>query len=221
MESNTRKSVLRRIERRGRTPHPDLFDHVLSADDKPPTNDAELVQLGSIALQAMLAGFGPMADWYYFTLFLIVNVPECYKILVDEIRTTFASYGDINIHNTANLHYLQACLDETLRMIANNSTGLPRYSPGAFVDGHYIPKGVRSHLLTDLSLPASLAYESYSRSLSKVACTHSAEVRDTSMTRCTFVQSGTYPRRIRYTIQYLPTTVSRDCRHSVSALARA
>ncbi|KAF3022482.1 hypothetical protein E8E14_010547 [Neopestalotiopsis sp. 37M] len=142
MESNTRKSVLRRIERRGKTPHPDLFDYVLSADDKPPTNDAELVQLGSVALQAMLAGFGPMADWYYFTLFLVVNVPECYKILVDEIQTAFASYGDINIQSTANLYYLQACLDETLRMIANNSTGLPRYSPGAFVDGHYIPKGV-------------------------------------------------------------------------------
>ena len=32
MESNARKSVLRRIERRGNTPHPDLFEYVLPAD---------------------------------------------------------------------------------------------------------------------------------------------------------------------------------------------
>lgn len=34
------------------------------------------------------------------------------------------------------MHYLLACLDETLRMISTNSTGLPRYSPGAVVDAH-------------------------------------------------------------------------------------
>ncbi|EMR67655.1 putative isotrichodermin c-15 hydroxylase protein [Eutypa lata UCREL1] len=142
MDSNTRKSVLRRIERRGNTPHPDLFEYVLSADEKPPTSDAELLQLGSVSLQVMLGGFGPMADWYYFTLFLLVNAPECYRILTDEIRTGFENYDDINIQSTANLHYLVACLDETLRMISTNSTGLPRYSPGAVVDGHYIPSGV-------------------------------------------------------------------------------
>ncbi|XXH01893.1 hypothetical protein Hte_008255 [Hypoxylon texense] len=142
MESNTRKSVLRRIERRGNTPHPDLFEYVLAADEKPPTSEAELLHLGSVALQVMLGGFGPMADWYYFTLFLLVNAPECYRILTEEIRTEFENYDDINIQSTANLHYLVACLDETLRMISNNSTGLPRYSPGAVIDGHYVPSGV-------------------------------------------------------------------------------
>lgn len=33
MESNARKSVLRRIEMRGHTAHPDLFDYILSTDD--------------------------------------------------------------------------------------------------------------------------------------------------------------------------------------------
>ncbi|KAJ4388091.1 hypothetical protein N0V93_008696 [Gnomoniopsis smithogilvyi] len=142
MESNTRKSVLRRIERRGNTPHQDLFEYVLSVDDKPPTTNAELLQLGSVALQVMLAGFGPVADWYYFTLFLLINTPKCYRILTDEIRNEFANYDDINPQSTARLQYLVACLEETLRMVSTNSTGLPRYSPGAVVDGHYIPKGV-------------------------------------------------------------------------------
>lgn len=143
MESNTRKSVLCRIERRGDTPHSDLFDHVLPVDQEPPTNPAELLHLGSVALQMTLAGFGPNADWYYFTLFFLINAaPECFKILAEEIRGGFAKYDDINIRSTASLPYLVACLEETLRLVATNSTGLPRYSPGAVVDGHYIPKGV-------------------------------------------------------------------------------
>ena len=162
MESNARKSVLRRIERRGNTPHPDLFEYVLPADEKPPTSDAELVQLGSVALQVMFAGFGPMADWYYFTLFLLTNAPECYEILTDEIRTRFANYDDINVQSTANLHYLVACLDETLRMVSTNSTGLPRYSPGALVDGHYIPKGV-SNRSPSHNFSATLAYDFHPR----------------------------------------------------------
>lgn len=141
MESNTRKTVLRRIERRGNTPHPDLFDYVLPLDEEPPTNNAELLHLGSVALQMTFAGFGPMADWYYFTLFFLVHSPDCYKVLAEEIRGTFTDYNDINIRSTAILPYLVACLEETLRLVANNSTGLPRYSPGAVVDGHYIPKG--------------------------------------------------------------------------------
>lgn len=143
MESNTRKSVLRRIDRRGGTPHLDIFDFVLPADEEPPTGKSELLHLGSVALQTMFAGFGPMADWYYFLLFYLMEMPESYKALTHEIRDTFGSYDRINVQSTAKLQYLTACLEETLRIISTNATGLPRYSPGAVVDGHYIPKGVR------------------------------------------------------------------------------
>ncbi|KAG8156893.1 hypothetical protein KVR01_013306 [Diaporthe batatas] len=160
MESNARKSVLRRIEKRGNVPHLDLFEYVLSDDEKPPTNDAELRHIGSVALQVMFAGFGPMADWYYFTLFILLNAPESYKILTDEIRTGsgFVNYDDINVQSTANLHYLIACLEETLRMVSNNSTGLPRYSPGAVVDGHFIPPGVSKLFLSTALLSTLIIY---------------------------------------------------------------
>lgn len=146
MEKTTRKSVLRRIERRGKTPNPDLFEYVLPTDAVPPTKEAEILNVGSIAFQLMLAGFGGMADWYYFALFHLIEAPECYKTVTDEIRGEFANYGDINMQSTAHLYYLISCLDETLRMGSNLFTGLARYSPGAVVDGHYIPKAVRELL---------------------------------------------------------------------------
>lgn len=110
MESNTRKTVLRRIDRRGFTPHLDMFESILPADEEPPTDNGKLLHLGPIALQTMSGGFGPMADWYYFLLFLLIETPECYKILTDEIRNKFQSYDDISIQKTAQLQYLTACL---------------------------------------------------------------------------------------------------------------
>jgi cytochrome P450 len=143
MESNTRKSLLRRLEKRGATPHPDIFDFVLPANKETPSSRSELVHLGSVALQTMLAGFVPMADWYYFLLFYLMETPEAYKALTEEIRDAFEEYDDINMQSTAGLQYLTACLDEALRVsFSTNANGLPRYSPGAMVDGHYIPKGV-------------------------------------------------------------------------------
>lgn len=153
MESNTRKTVLRRMDRRGTTPHLDIFEFVLPADEEPPTENGKLLHLGSVALQTMFAGFGPMADWYYLLLFLLIETPECYKGVTDEIRNRFESYDDISIQSTAQLQYLTACLNEALRIISTNSTGLPRYSPGAVIDGHYIPKGVRGLPIYPAALP--------------------------------------------------------------------
>lgn len=143
MEKATRASVFRRIDRRGQVPHPDLFDFILPADRPPPTANPDVLHLGSVALQVMFAGFGTMADWYYGVLVLLLSDPACYELLTAEIRGAFARYDDIVAAATTPdaLPYLQACLEETLRLLPVNLTGLPRRSPGAVVDGHYVPRG--------------------------------------------------------------------------------
>jgi cytochrome P450 len=142
MERNAKASVLRRIDRRGKTEHPDLFDFVLPIDAPLPGSKAELYHLVSTSMQLVGAGFGPMADWYYGTLFYLLEEPKCLELVVNEIRGVFANYEDITPATTAQLPYLHGCMEETLRLLSNNDTGLPRYSPGAVVDGHYVPKGV-------------------------------------------------------------------------------
>lgn len=142
MEKTTRISVEKRIDRCGNLPHLDLFDFILPADSAPPTRSEDLLHLGSVALQVMFAGFGPMADWYHGVLFFLTEEPEYYEILTKEVRNAFQSYDDITLATAARLPYVEACLEEAIRLLAVNTTGLPRYSPGATVDGHYIPKGV-------------------------------------------------------------------------------
>ena len=142
MEAAVRDGVLRRIERRGNTDHVDLFDYVLPADLPIPSDRRELTHVGALAQQMMFANYGPMADWYYGTLLFLLEERDCLQYLSKEIRAKCESYHDITPSTLASLPFLHACLKESLRLLSSNNTGLPRISPGAIIDGHYVPKGV-------------------------------------------------------------------------------
>uniref|UniRef100_A0A0B7KD80 Isotrichodermin C-15 hydroxylase n=1 Tax=Bionectria ochroleuca TaxID=29856 RepID=A0A0B7KD80_BIOOC len=144
IEAAVKNGVLQRIERRGTLEHPDYFDCILPGEKPLPANKKESYLIGSLALQVMFANFSALSDWLYGTIYLLTDDEgqECYKELVAEIRGTFESFDDINATALASLPYLQACLEESLRLIPGGlHTGLPRLSPGATVDGHYVPKG--------------------------------------------------------------------------------
>jgi cytochrome P450 len=94
----------------------------------------------------MFAGWGPMADLFYGAIVLMLENPETQATLTKEIRENFSSYDEIVPGKTlSSLPYLHAVIEETLRLLPSNNTGLPRISPGAKVDGQYIPKGVSKH----------------------------------------------------------------------------
>ncbi|KAL7619935.1 hypothetical protein AAE478_010482 [Parahypoxylon ruwenzoriense] len=141
MEKFTRDGALRHIDQRGSTEHEDYFDHILPADSPAPTDGRELLHICSVALQVMSAGWGPMGDLFYGTLALLLAEPDYYKVLVEEVRGRFEDYDAIMPAALGSIPYLHACIEETLRMLPSNNTGLPRISPGAMADGRYIPKG--------------------------------------------------------------------------------
>jgi cytochrome P450 len=64
------------------------------------------------------------------------------KRLVNEIRSSFESYESIRGSSCEQLPYLKAVINEGLRIFPPIPMGLPRVSPGATVDGMYIPAGV-------------------------------------------------------------------------------
>ncbi|THV52969.1 hypothetical protein BGAL_0063g00270 [Botrytis galanthina] len=68
--------------------------------------------------------------------------PNASKNLINELRSSFENDNEITPDSVANMKYLHACLQETFRIHQNSSDGLPRMSPGAIVDGNYIPRGV-------------------------------------------------------------------------------
>ena len=62
--------------------------------------------------------------------------------LQEEVRSSFAKYEDITGDTVSQLSYLNAVLEETMRIFPPSPVGPPRISPGETVDGIYVPKGV-------------------------------------------------------------------------------
>ncbi|EQL00245.1 cytochrome P450 3A17 [Ophiocordyceps sinensis CO18] len=73
--------------------------------------------------------------------FYLSRNPHAYAMLANEIRTAFASEQDINLINTASLEYLQACINEILRVYPPAAETGARVSPGDMVDGKFVPAG--------------------------------------------------------------------------------
>lgn len=113
----------------------DFFDHMLS---KGPVSEDELV---SEAMILLAAGSGTVQTGLSgATYYLATNSVAMSKIR-QEVRSAFSYSTEINDLTTQNLPYLQATIQETLRMFPPLPSRLPRVSPGTEIDGHFIPKG--------------------------------------------------------------------------------
>ncbi|KAI0012288.1 cytochrome P450 [Xylariaceae sp. FL0662B] len=121
------RAFAKRVENRGRTEHADHVDQLLPPDVPLPSK-RDLQSLETVCLRLVIAGCEPDR--------------ECYRRLVGEIRDAFKRYEDITVDALAPLKFLHATFMEQLRVIVVGATGQPRVSPGATVDGLYIPKGV-------------------------------------------------------------------------------
>ena len=221
VEAAVRDSVLGRIARRGNTEHIDLFDYVLPADCPVPSDKHELTHVGALAQQMVFANYGPMADWYYGTILFLLKEPEYFQYLSKEIRDKFESYHDITPSSLTSLRFLHACLEESLRLLPGNNTGLPRISPGAVIDGYYIPKKV--------SVPSSAVHPSYFGSVAsdgvlisdrptyKPASSRRRGARASTTIHCTIGRSAGSPRTMCCTIRCMRRMTSRPFIPSVLA----
>ncbi|KAK7969632.1 hypothetical protein PG996_001927 [Apiospora saccharicola] len=111
----TLEKVRKRIDL-GDTHIDDFFDHVLKHGD---LNEAELASEANVLLSAGAE-----------TSSTALAATFCFK-----------SYQAITGDAVATLPYLNATLEESMRLFAPVPTGGPRISPGESVDGQYIPQG--------------------------------------------------------------------------------
>ncbi|KAJ5809607.1 Cytochrome monooxygenase lcsI [Penicillium pulvis] len=133
------EKVHRRLE--VKTERPDFMTYILRhTDDRAMTgkemeaNAALLILAGSETTATLLAGLS-----YY-----LAQNPATYKRLVEEIRSTFKSYDDINFLGVSQMTYLNAALEEALRVYPPVPAVIPRVVPkgGSVIDGMFVPQGV-------------------------------------------------------------------------------
>ena len=106
--------------------------------------EIEQEEMTAHASTLIIAGGETVATFLAATSFYLLKTPDPYSRVRDEVRKRFTTYDSIDAASAQQLPYLQAVISEGLRIYPPGSQGFPRLSPGASIDGHWIPESVRS-----------------------------------------------------------------------------
>ncbi|KAI9754984.1 MAG: hypothetical protein M4579_004458 [Chaenotheca gracillima] len=132
---------------------PDFVSYILRGQDEKGmstkemhSNCSTILVAGSETTATLLSGL---------TFYLLTN-PDKYAKLVNEIRGRFQSEDEMNTAEISKMSYVQASVEEGLRMYPPVPTGLPRVVPkgGDYVSGRWVPGN------TSVSVTQLAAYRS-------------------------------------------------------------
>lgn len=129
-----------RVDRRlsAQTTRPDIWTQVLRREgDK----SLSLAEMHSNSDLFMIAGTETTATLASGLIYYLLMNPEKMKNLQDELRETFKEREEINMTRLTHLKYLNACVEEGLRIYPPVPVGLPRRTPvgGTAICGEWIP----------------------------------------------------------------------------------
>lgn len=102
---------------------------------------SQMSYLGNIHIINRIAGGETTATCLAAASYYLLKTPKALETLVSEIRSRYKTYEEIDAKSAMQLPYLQAVLNESLRIYPPGSQGFPRISPGCEIDGYWVPKG--------------------------------------------------------------------------------
>ena len=107
-------------------------------------SDISDIQIAAHASDFVLAGSETTATALSCITYYLFKTPHANKALLEEIRSRFASYDEIDAASTAPLPYLNAVALEGMRIYPPLPIALPRVVPegGDTIAGHFLPGGV-------------------------------------------------------------------------------
>ncbi|KAF4454251.1 hypothetical protein F53441_3251 [Fusarium austroafricanum] len=135
-DRETAEKVNRRIELGNSRDREDFFAHILRKEK----DNLDIIHLREQAKILMIAGSETTTHLLAGSVYYLLRNPEKMAKLQNEIRSTFSSRDEIVGDALSHLEYLNAVIEETLRIFPAVSISLPRVCPGAAIDGYYVPK---------------------------------------------------------------------------------
>ncbi|KAJ5150904.1 cytochrome P450 monooxygenase [Penicillium canariense] len=120
--------------------HPNFGTYIRASNDHKSTLSREEI-LSNYSFM-MMAGSETTATLLSGCTFFILKHPEIYQKLSFQIRHRFSSRIEITFSSLADMPYLRAILQESLRMYPPLPLGMPRVVPkgGALVSGQFVPE---------------------------------------------------------------------------------
>jgi cytochrome P450 len=133
-----------RLERRLQSDpaQPDLWSQIIAKGVGEQALDR--IEHQGLAFFFMVAGTETTASALSAITFFLLSNSSYTDNLREELRSTFSTFDDLTIGKLGRLTYLNAVIQEGLRMYPPVPIALPRQTPpgGAQVDGMYIPGNV-------------------------------------------------------------------------------
>ncbi|KAI4217467.1 MAG: hypothetical protein LQ351_000062 [Letrouitia transgressa] len=125
-----------------RLAHPsERKDFLSNIIDKVEAGEVSHEELTAHTSTLVIAGGETVSTFLPAVTYYLLTNPEPYRKLREEIRSTYTSLDQIDASSAQRLPYLQAVIQEGLRIYPPGSQGFPRISPGMMVDDHFVPEG--------------------------------------------------------------------------------
>ncbi|KAL8684236.1 MAG: hypothetical protein Q9224_006500, partial [Gallowayella concinna] len=136
----SRQKVQRRVNLEKE--RPDFLHHVLKHNQG--ENALTETEIEKTAATMIVAGSETTGTLLSGIMSHLIQYPAVMDNVVREIRSTYNTESEISMTNVAQLPYLQAVIQETLRIAPPVPTGMPRVVPagGATVCGLWLPENV-------------------------------------------------------------------------------
>lgn len=154
------KKCQERVDRRmeSKLPRKDMWTHIIDLPKELQLTRSEMHFNSQIL---MVGGTETTATLLAGMTYYLLQSPQIMEKLVAEIHHAFKSESEITLSALAKLEYLNACIQEGLRIFPPAPMGMARITPpeGNVICGHQIPGNVR--IPSPCSLPYSLTNLTY------------------------------------------------------------
>lgn len=134
--SYTRLQVQKRLE--AKDARTDILTNIIGQVEK---GDMSQEQLTAHSSTLVLGGGETISTLLAGLTYHLLKNPDVLRRLSTIIREEFANYSEITVGSLKQIPYLQAVINEGLRIYPPGSQGFPRISPGTKIDGYWVPKG--------------------------------------------------------------------------------
>ncbi|KAK7936137.1 hypothetical protein PG985_001632 [Apiospora marii] len=139
--NHTKERVDQRLARGSQ--QPDIWNLVAPSEEDGKGEVLTLNEMYANAELLMTAGTETTASSLSGLFYLLLTHPAVLEAARNEVRSSFASAEDISMEGLTNLKYLNACIQEGLRVFPPVGQGIPRVAPkgGNVVLGKWVPEG--------------------------------------------------------------------------------
>ncbi|KAL3417603.1 cytochrome p450 [Phlyctema vagabunda] len=121
-----------------KTDRQDFMTYILRHNDERGMTHSEIISTAEILI---IGGSETTSTLLTGVTYYLLKNPEIYAKVKKEVRDAFQSGDDLTLQSTARLPYLQAVLEEGLRMYPPVPLGSARLTPpeGCLINGNFIP----------------------------------------------------------------------------------